>query len=64
LTTSGEREYIEMTMEAARDLWGEKDAEKMRQQIESTTSAVWRISQADPGPMTEPATKLRHRDRI
>ena len=63
LTHTGEKEYRESAMKTARGLWG-AEAEEMRQHIEATTGAVWRVSQAELSPMTEPVTKLRHREKL
>jgi hypothetical protein len=59
LTDTGEKEYTESAMKTARSLWG-AEADEMRQHIEATAGAVWRISEAELSPMTEPVTKLRH----
>jgi hypothetical protein len=55
------REYVKQTLETANGIWG-MEAEKMSQQIEATASATWRIWQTQLSPMTEPATRLRHRE--
>jgi polyhydroxyalkanoate synthesis regulator phasin len=56
------KEYVKQTMETARGIWG-METEKMRQQIETTASATWRVWRTELSPMTEPATKLRHREK-
>ena len=58
---TGLKEYIEEMYNAAESLWGREDAEKMRQHIESTASAVYRVGKLELGTAIEPATKLRHR---
>ena len=55
-------EYIRQTLETARGIWGE-EAQQMKQQIETTASAAWRIWRTELSPMTEPATRLRHREQ-
>ena len=62
MTQTGEKEYVESAMEMARNMWG-KEAEEMRQHIEATAGAVWRVSEAELSPMTEPVTKMRHREK-
>ncbi len=56
------KEYVQQTLETARGIWGE-EAEKMRQQIETTAAASWRVWRTELSPMTEPATRLRHREQ-
>ena len=55
-------EYIRQTLETARGIWGE-EAQQMKQQIETTASAAWRVWRTELSPMTEPATRLRHREQ-
>ena len=55
-------EYVKQTMETARGIWGE-EADKMRQQIETTAAASWRVWRTELSPMIEPATRLRHREK-
>ncbi len=43
-------------------LWGEEEAEKIRNHIETTAAAVYRNAQAEITESTEPATRLRHRE--
>jgi hypothetical protein len=62
LTAPRENEYLYTTLEVARTLWGEDETKKMMQQLEITTSAVWRISQLSLDIKTEPAIKLRYRE--
>jgi len=45
----------------AESLWGKEDAKKMRNHIEATASAVYRIGQLELDIVTEPAATLRHR---
>jgi hypothetical protein len=59
----GLEDYIELMMENARELWGDSEAEKISKHLEKTATAVWRISQINLGTRTEPATKLRHREK-
>lgn len=47
----------------AESLWGTEEAEKMRQHIESTASAVYRLGQIELDTENEPATRLRHREQ-
>ena len=56
-------EYIEEMYNAAESLWGREEAEKMRQHIESTASAVYRVGQLTLDTAIEPATRLRHREQ-
>jgi len=55
-------EYVRQTLETAKAIWGE-EAEKMRKQIETTATAAWRVWRTELSPMTEPATRLRHREQ-
>jgi len=55
-------EYMRQTFETAKAIW-EEEAEKMRQQIETTATASWRVWRTELSPMTEPATRLRHREQ-
>ena len=55
-------EYMRQTFETAKAIW-EEEAEKMRQQIETTAAASWRVWRTELSPMTEPATRLRHREQ-
>ena len=55
-------EYVRQTLETAKGIWGE-EAEKMRQQIETTAAASWRVWRTELSPMMEPATRLRHREK-
>ena len=57
------KEYIEEMYRTAESLWGREDAEKMRQHIEATASAVYRVGKLELGTEHEPATKLRHREQ-
>ena len=57
------KEYVAMMLEAAENLWGREEAEKMQQHIEATASAVYRIGKLDLGTELEPATRLRHREQ-
>ena len=57
----GEKEYAKMMQETATILWGDIEAEKMRNHIEKTAKAVHRIAYIELREKTEPATKLRHR---
>ncbi len=63
MSTGGEKEYIDKTLESARALWGDEETEKMRQQLEATATAVYHVSQAPIDTDTEPATGLRHREK-
>jgi hypothetical protein len=56
-------DYIELMMETARELWGDSEAEKIHKHIEKTATAVWSISQINLNTRTEPATRLRHREK-
>ena len=55
------QEYIEAMYRTAESLWGKEDAKKMRNHIEATASAVYRIGQLELDIVTEPAATLRHR---
>lgn len=59
MTEISEKEYVDMVYESAKNLWGEEEAEKMRDHIEKTAGAVWRIGKQELNPGTEPVTKLR-----
>ena len=54
-------EYIESIIRTAESLWGREDAEKMRNHIEATATAVYKIGKIKLDTAIEPATKLRHR---
>ena len=57
------KDYIEMMHEAAENLWGREEAEKMRQQIEAIASAVYHVGKLELSTELEPATRLRHREQ-
>jgi hypothetical protein len=59
----GLEDYVELMMEAARVLWGDSEAENIREHIEKTATAVWSCSQINLEPGIEPAINLRHRDK-
>jgi len=60
MTEISEKDYIDMVFASAKGLWGEAEAEKMRDHVEKTAGSVWRIGKEELNPGTEPATKLRH----
>ncbi len=60
MTEISEKDYIEMVYTSAKGLWGEDEAEKMREHVKKTAGSVWRIGKEELTPGTEPATKLRH----
>ena len=60
MTEISEKDYIEMVYASAKELWGEDEAEKMREHVEKTAGSVWRIGKEELTPGTEPATKLKH----
>lgn len=63
MAMTGLKEYIEEMYSAAESLWGREEAEKMRQHIEATASAVYRVGELELGTEDEPATKLSHREK-
>lgn len=54
--------YVKQTYNTAKAIWG-AEADAMRQQIEITAYASWRIWRSELSPMTEPATRMRHREQ-
>ena len=60
MTEVSEEEYIEMVLASAVELWGDEEAEKMRDHIVKTAGAVWHIGAEGLDPSIEPATRLRH----
>ena len=58
----GQREYVELMHETAMILWGAEEAEKIRNHIEATATAVFRNAEATIPTSLEPATRLRHRE--
>lgn len=60
MTEITEKEYIESTYRSAVQLWGPDEAKKMRDHIEKTAGAVWRLGKIELSPGTEPEIKLRH----
>jgi polyhydroxyalkanoate synthesis regulator phasin len=63
MTMTELKEYIEEMYRTAESLWGQEEAEKIRQHIESTASAVYRVGKIELSTETEPVTKLRHREK-
>ena len=59
----GQREYVELMHETAMILWGQEEAEKIRNHIETTANAVYRNAEAVLPTSLEPATRLRHREQ-
>ncbi len=55
-----EQDYIATVYASAETLWGEEEAKKMRDHIEKTAGAVWRLGKIELNAGLEPATKLRH----
>ena len=60
MTEISQKDYIEMVYASARSLWGEEEAEKMREHIEKTAGAVWMIGKEELNAGVEPVTRLRH----
>ena len=58
MTDISEKDYIEMVYSSAKNLWGEEEAEKMRDHIVNTAGAVWRTSKIELTPGIEPVIKL------
>ncbi len=59
MTEINEKDYIDMVYASAMGLWGIEEAERMREHLEKTAGAVWRIGKEELHPGIEPATKLR-----
>ena len=54
---NGEKQYIEKVYLTALSLWG-KDTAKMKEHIEKTATAVYRLGQVELTPDVEPVTKI------
>lgn len=55
-----EKDYIDMVYASAKGLWGDEEAELMREHIKKTAGSVFRIGKEELKPDVEPVTKLRH----
>lgn len=60
MTEISQRDYIEMVYASAKSLWGEEEAEKMREHVEKTAGSVWMVGKQELNAGIEPATRLRH----
>lgn len=60
MTAITEKDYIDIVYASAEGLWGDEEAEHMREHIEKTAGSVFRIGKQELKPGVEPATKLRH----
>ncbi len=58
MTGISEKDYIEIVYSSAKSLWGNEEAEKMRDHIEKNAGAVWRTGKIELSPGIEPVTKL------
>ena len=60
MTEISEKDYIDMVYASAKGLWGDEEAELMREHIKKTAGSVFRIGKEVLKPDVEPVTKLRH----
>lgn len=60
MTEISEKDYIDIVYTSAKALWGETEAEKMRDHIEKTAGSVWRVGKIELNPDIEPVTRLWH----
>jgi hypothetical protein len=59
MSDSEEKKYLEMTFSTAKKLWGE-EVIKIKEHIEITSKAVYRVNQFELTSDIEPVIKLRH----
>jgi hypothetical protein len=55
----GEKEYVRMVAETAKDMWGEETVQAIMSHIETTAGAVYRVDSYPLDPTTEPVTTVR-----
>ena len=60
MTEISEKDYIDIVIASAEGLWGDKEAEQMREHIKKTAGSVFRIGKEELKPGLEPVTKLRY----
>jgi hypothetical protein len=56
MSESDEKEYVSMAVESARQMWGNEELKKIREQVERTAKAVYVVSNYPLGPEIEPIT--------
>lgn len=59
MTEISEKDYIDIVNASAKGLWGDEEAEKMREHLGKTAGSVFRIGKQELTPGIEPVTKLR-----
>lgn len=56
MSESDEKEYVNMVVETARQMWGNNELKKIRDQVEKTAKAVYTVSNYPLDPEIEPIT--------
>jgi hypothetical protein len=62
LSQEGEKAYIQMVLDSAKDMWGGTKVDKFRDHIERTAKAVYTLSNYPLEPVIEPITKMSYRE--
>lgn len=56
MSENDEKEYINMVVETARQMWGNNELKKIRDQVEKTAKSVYAVSNYPLSPEIEPVT--------
>lgn len=63
MSESDEKEYVSMAVESARQMWGNEELKKIREQVERTAKAVYTVSNYPLEAETEPVILPRLKEK-